>query len=74
MRLKFNIVISQDVAIFRFLRAKIENYMQFHTEITFIANVRFVPKTNIGGLYMDFGKKSKALSPRALELKGTKPI
>ena len=48
--------------------------MQLHTEITLIANVRFVGETYIGGIYMDFGKKSKELSPRALELKGTRPI
>ena len=48
--------------------------MQLHTEITLIANVRFVGETYIGGLYMDFGKKSKALSPGALEPKGARPI
>jgi len=48
--------------------------MQLHTEITLIANVRFAVETYIGGIYMDFGKKSKALSPWALELKGTRPI
>ncbi len=48
--------------------------MQLHTEITFIANVRFSIKTDIGGIHMDFGKKSKVLSPWAWELKGTSPI
>ena len=74
MRLDFNIVISKDVTIFRFFSRKIENYMQLHTEITLIANVRFYVKTCIGGIYMDFGKKSKALSPGALEPKGARPI
>jgi hypothetical protein len=48
--------------------------MQLHTEITLIANVRFVPKTNIGGIYMHFGKKSKELPPWALKLTGTRLI
>lgn len=48
--------------------------MQLNTEITLIANVRFVVETYIGGLYMDFGKKSKALPPWALKLTGTRPI
>jgi hypothetical protein len=48
--------------------------MQLNTEITLIANVRFYVKTYIGGIHMDFGKKSKALPPGALELKGTRPI
>jgi hypothetical protein len=48
--------------------------MQLHTEITLIADVRFDIETYIGGIYMDFGKKSKALSPGALELKGASPI
>lgn len=74
MRLDFNIVISKDVTIFRFFSRKIENYMHLHTEITLIANVRFDIETYIGGLCMDFCKKSAMLPPWALELKGTRPI
>ena len=48
--------------------------MQLHTEITLIANVRFSIKTDIGGIYMDFGKKLKALSPWVWELNGARPI
>jgi len=48
--------------------------MQLNTEITIIANVRFDIETYIGGIHMDFCKKSKALSPWALVLKGTRPI